>query len=139
MALVEVNWNPDRRQLWLFGIGALVILTVMAMLLHRLRGLATPWALALTAAGLAIFLVSLVSHRLTRAIYVALTAVTLPIGIVVSFLLMAAFYYLLLTPTGLFFRLIGRDPLNRRFDREAASYWIARRPPETSDRYFHQF
>jgi hypothetical protein len=52
---------------------------------------------------------------------------------------MAAFYYLLLTPVGLVFRLIGRDPLRRRFDRNATTYWIARRPPETSDRYFHQF
>lgn len=139
MALAEVNWNPDRRQLRLFGVGALVILTVVAILLHWFKGLPAPWALVLSAAGLAIFLISLVSYNLTRTIYVTLTAATLPIGVAISFVLMAAFYYLLLTPVGLFFRLIGRDPLRRKFDRTATTYWIARRPPETSDRYFHQF
>jgi uncharacterized membrane protein len=139
MAIVEVNWNPDRKQLRLFGVGALAILTIVAILLHWLRDLPTPWAVALSAAGLVIFLVSLASPLLARVIYVSLTAATLPIGIVISFILMAAFYYLLLTPVGLVFRLIGRDPLRRRFDRNATTYWIARRPPETSDRYFHQF
>jgi hypothetical protein len=139
MSLIEVNWNPDRKQLRLFGIGALVILTLVAILLHWVRGLPTPWAMALSAIGLVIFLVSLASPQLTRVIYLALTAATLPIGIVISFVLMAAFYYLLLTPVGLFFRLIGRDPLRRKFDRNTTTYWVTRRPPETSDRYFHQF
>jgi multisubunit Na+/H+ antiporter MnhB subunit len=139
MALVEINWNPDRRQLRVFGIGALAILTTVAALLHYLRGLPAAWAAALSAVGLAIFLVSLASPGLAKRIYVTLTVVTLPIGIAVSFVLMAAFYFLILTPVGLFFRLIGRDTLRRKFDRNAATYWIPRRPPETSDRYFHQF
>jgi chromate transport protein ChrA len=139
MALVEVNWNPDRKQLRLFGVGALVILTIVAMLLYWLKGLPTTRAFTLSTAGLAIFLVSLASSRLTRMIYVALTAVTLPIGIVISLVLMATFYYVILTPVGLFFRLIGRDSLRRKFDRSAATYWIPRRAPDTSDRYFHQF
>ncbi len=139
MALVEVNWSPDRKQLRLFGGGALVILTIVAALLHWFKGLPATWAVALAGAGLAIFLVSLTSPPLTRMIYVALTAVTLPIGIVISFLLMATFYFLILTPVGLFFRLIGRDSLRRKFDRSAATYWLPRRPPETTDRYFHQF
>jgi hypothetical protein len=139
MAIVEVNWNPDRKQLRLFGIGGLVILTVVAFLLHQFRGLPASWACALSGFGLAVFLASLVSYAVTRAIYLALTVVTLPIGLVVSFVLMAAFYYLLLMPVGLVFRLIGRDSLRRKFDRNASTYWLPRRPPETTDRYFHQF
>ncbi len=139
MALIEINWSPDRKQLRLFGVGALAILTVVAALLHWLKGLPTPWAFTLSGTGLAIFLVSLASLRLTRMIYVALTAVTMPIGLVISFVLMAAFYFGILTPVGLFFRLIGRDSLRRKFDHDAATYWVPRRPPETSDRYFHQF
>ncbi len=139
MALVEVNWNPDRRQLRLFGVGGLVILSIVAILLHWLKGLPASWAFVLAAAGLAIFVASLTSPGLARLIYVAMTAVTLPLGIVISFALLAAFYYLILTPVGLLFRVIGRDPLRRKFDRSAATYWIAHRPTETSDRYFHQF
>jgi hypothetical protein len=139
MALVEVNWNPDRRQLRLFGIGALVILTAVALLLHWLRGLSAPWASAVIGVGLAFFVLSMVSLKLTRVVYVGLTAATFPIGTVVSFVLLASFYFLLLTPVGLFFRLIGRDSLHRRFDRDATTYWVVRRNAETSNRYFHQF
>ena len=44
-------------------------------------------------------------------------------------LVMGAMYYVVLTPAGLLMRLIGTDPMRRRFDREAATYWIPREPP----------
>jgi hypothetical protein len=52
---------------------------------------------------------------------------------------LAAFYFLLLAPLGLFFRLIGRDPLCRKFDSNANSYWLSRQPPKGPEQYFHQF
>ena len=55
-----------------------------------------------------------------------------------SFVLLASFYFLLLTPIALLFRLIGRDPLHRRFDRGESSYWAPRKPTASLDRYFHQ-
>jgi hypothetical protein len=64
---------------------------------------------------------------------------TLPIGFVVSFILLAVFYYLVITPIGLVFRLMGRDPLCRKFDNTTDSYWLPHKPVETVDRYFRQF
>ena len=58
---------------------------------------------------------------------------------VVSFVLLAVFYYLLITPVGLFFRLTGRDILQRKFDASAESYWHPRRPAGNIKRYFNQF
>ena len=43
------------------------------------------------------------------------------------------------TPVGLLLRLRGFDPLSCRFQPEADSYWIPRRPPAELDRYFRQF
>jgi len=40
-------------------------------------------------------------------VYVVLTAVSLPIGFVFSYFIMGIFYYLLITPIGLVFRLMG--------------------------------
>jgi hypothetical protein len=48
-------------------------------------------------------------------------------------------FLLVVTPIALFFKAIGRDPLCRKFDPSAATYWIERRPPETVKRYFRQF
>lgn len=139
MSLVEINWHPRRKQLRSFGKIALIVTTVISLLLYVLKGVAIQWALAIFAVGFIIFLSSIISLRLTRAIYVVLMAVTFPIGLVVSFMLLAIFYFLLLTPLGLIFRLIGRDTLCRKFDLTAESYWLSRQPPENPEQYFRQF
>ena len=40
---------------------------------------------------------------------------------------------------GLFFRLIGKDPLNRHFDPAAETYWSEPRPRRSKESYFRQF
>ncbi|MFB0552836.1 MAG: SxtJ family membrane protein [Phycisphaerae bacterium] len=139
MSFVEINWHPKRKQLQNFGKIALIATAIISLLLYVLKGMAIQWALIIFAIGLIIFLSSIISLRLTRAIYVCLTAVTFPIGLVVSFTLLTAFYFLLLAPLGLLFRLTGRDVLGRKFDSTAESYWQQRKPPESSEYYFHQF
>jgi len=57
----------------------------------------------------------------------------------VSHLVMAIIFYGVLTPIGLAMRLGGRDPLHRKFDRAAGSYWVDRRRPADVKRYFKQF
>lgn len=41
-------------------------------------------------------------------------------------IILTVLYYLLIVPMGFLMRLTGRDPLDRRFDRSASSYRIAR-------------
>lgn len=139
MPLVEINWNPDTRQLRLFGLSALAASVVLAGVMVFVWTVALLWAVVVLGAGAALWLCSLIQPRAARALYVVLTAAVLPIGLAVSFVLLAAFYFLLLTPVGLVFRLLGRDPLHRRFDRSCRSYWTPRRPPASADQYFHQF
>jgi len=62
-----------------------------------------------------------------------------PMGWVVSHVVLAIVYYGVLTPVGLALRLAGRDPMRRRFDRQAASYWVERRGAADPGRYFRQF
>ncbi len=139
MSLVEINWRPERKELRNFGIIALIASAVISLLLYLLKGLGGQWALIICGIGFIIFLSSIISAKLTRIIYIGLILVTLPIGWVVSFLLLAIFYFLILTPIGLIFRLIGRDPLCRKFDPDASSYWEIHRQNDGLDSYFHQF
>ncbi len=139
MSLIEINWRPKSKELRNFGIIALIASVVISLLLYIIKGLGIQWILIISGIGFAIFLSSLISVKLTRIIYLGLTVVTLPIGWIVSFILLATFYFLILTPLGLVFRLIGRDPLCRKFDSATDSYWLTYRPPDTIDRYFHQF
>lgn len=139
MPLIKINWNPDNKQLRRFGLAALIATFLISLLLYFVKGISVSWAAALFICGFIIFLSSRFSIRLTKVFYQVLTAVTMPIGFVISFILLTVFYFVLIMPLGLLFGLLGRDPLYRKFDRNAESYWIAHREPEQIERYFRQF
>ncbi len=139
MAIIDVNWNPNRKDLRVFGIGALVATSILSVLLHFRKGLPVKYAAAIVAFGLIIFISTLILPKLARIIYVVMVGLAFPVGMVLSFVLMALFYYLILTPTGLVFRLMGRDLLDLKYKKTAESYWVKRRPPQSLKRYFHQF
>ena len=48
---------------------------------------------------------------------------------IVSPIALGILCFLVVTPTGLLMRLLGKDPLRLRFDPAADSYWIKRDPP----------
>jgi hypothetical protein len=137
--LIEIEWNPTGRQLRVFGVGGLLASIAAALVLHFVWGAAGLWAIIVLAAGTTICLCSLIAPAVARILYIGLSLAALPIGFVASFLLLAAFYFLLLTPVAFVFWLIGRDALCRRCDAAAESYWVPHKPSEDLERYFHQF
>lgn len=139
MSLVEINWNPENGRLRLFGLTAIIVLGVVAVILRFVLGVSGIAAVFVAGAGLFIFIVSLISFKAARIIYLGLTFAALPIGFVTSALLMAAFYFFILTPVGLVFKLIGRDALARKFRTDGPTYWISHSQNKDPERYFHQF
>jgi hypothetical protein len=138
MSLVEINWNPEKRELRKFGVIAVVVLGIAGIILRFVFGAAFIPALSVAIAGLCIFLITLISARAGRLVYLALTIAALPIGLVISVILMGTFYFLILTPVGLVFKLIGRDSLQRKFEPDAKTYWTSRKHTGDIERYFHQ-
>lgn len=139
MSLVSVNWNPSPKDLNGFRLVSVIATTAIAVLLYAIKGLDLRWCVAVVAFGAFVWLSGLVSLTLTRWVYIMLMAVTLPIGFVVSLILMSAFYFGLITPLGLVFRLMGRDVLCRRFDPKAPTYWVPHQQTKKVERYFQQF
>ncbi len=118
----EVKRSSDRG----FGlVFAVVFLIVGAG--PALRGLPLRlWALALAV----LFLVAALLHpRLLAPLNRAWTRVGLLLGHIVGPIALAVLFYLVVAPTGLVLRLLGRAKMRSRFDRQAHSYWLPRRPP----------
>jgi hypothetical protein len=84
------------------------------------------WALALAAAFL---LAGLVYPQVLRPLNSVWLGFGLLLHRIVSPLILGMLFYLTVLPTGLVMRALGKDPLRLRFDRNAPSYWIERRPP----------
>ncbi len=136
MALIRINQNPTRTQLNVFGAAWLIFFGAWGGIAAA-KGQATVAVVLWTLAGV-IPLVGWFIPRGLRLVYLALSYATYPIGFVVSHVVLALIYYLVFTPVGLIMRLCGYDPLTRRFEAQAASYWKPRPNPKPVASYFRQ-
>src|SRR5690606_31690769 len=136
MALLEINKNPSDKELKQFACiwfpAFFVVLGIVAGTKFGIWSIVIPVWLAV---GLVSF-AGAMNPRMMRPIFVGWMTAAYPIGWTVSHLVLAITYYLVMTPIGLLIRLSGRDPMQRKWNREAKSYWIAREGESDKKRYF---
>jgi hypothetical protein len=137
MSLIRIHADPSPRQLAVFGVAWLAFF--MAAGIGAVGRGAPEMATGLGLAAVLIPAMGLISTRLIRGVYLGMAYATWPIGLVMSFLLLAAVYYLVLSPTGLLMRAFGYDPLRRSKRTGAESYWVPRESGQAPDRYFRQY
>jgi saxitoxin biosynthesis operon SxtJ-like protein len=89
--------------------------------------------------GAGLMLAYYLVRSIQRPVFDLWMGISYPIGWVMSAIMMAVIFFLVLTPVGLVMRLLGRDPMCRAFDRAAESYWEPHNPEGDSRRYFQQF
>jgi hypothetical protein len=135
--MIEINRNPSRRDLLVFA----AILPAFFGLVGALawRGGSPAGAELLWAVGIIVTLAAFSAHAARRWIYLGWMYATYPIAWTVSHVILAAIYFLVATPIALVLRAIGRDPMQRRFERKAGSYWVPRQQERGRGRYFRQF
>jgi hypothetical protein len=138
--MMKIDLKPKPGVLAQFAVVALVGLPLIAMLVLRLCGVWS-WTHPAFLVAIGVGLVQLVAHaigvkQLTLALYVVLTVLAFPIGFVLSHVLMASIYYLVITPIGLVFRLVGRDAMGKKLDPAAKTYWHDRGPARPAASYF---
>lgn len=149
--LTHLDWRPDRKKLRRFGWYATLVF-----------GCAGGWGLvgggwgaldlggaAASALGAAFVGLACVCGVLAiahppwlRPLFVGLTLLGLPVGWLVLNVALAVVYYGLMTPVALVFWALRRDPLARKLDRSASSYWVDRPPsddPEDAGSHLRQF
>jgi len=87
----------------------------------------------------AVFILGLVRPQAIRWIYVGWSMVVFPIGWLVARLVLACVFYGVITPLGLAFRLVGRDVLALRPQRDITSYWKMKSAALDAHSHFRQF
>ena len=134
--MISPNWYPPKKYLRQFAAICLPAFCGIGYLVSRRFDAATTgWALA--AFGGVCFLVGMIRPDAIRLVYVSIIAVTLPIGWIVSQVLLRVIYYVILTPLGLLFRVVGRDPLQLRRP-NVESYWVEHAPVADVKSYYRQ-
>ena len=139
MALIALKTDPSRRDLFLFG-------CVWAPLFCGVLGVAS-WdagdgnsiAYTLWVVGAILALMGALRPRWIRPLFISAIYLTAPLGWLVTHAILAFLFYAVVTPIGLALRLIGRDPLKRRFEPQSETYWVAADRDRDVEGYFRQF
>lgn len=138
MSFVSIPWRPSQKDLRIFAGLQMAFFALIAWSVWRRSETPSAAATILTVSVI-VGVVGLVAPSAIRWIYVGWMLAVFPIGWVVSHVIVAAVFYLVITPIGLLLKLSGRDLLDRRFDPSATSYWKERPAPPDTSRYFRQF
>jgi hypothetical protein len=122
--------GPERGSDRSFGIVFAIVFAVIAAWPLMKGGPVRLWAAAVAAIFLIFaFAVPKVLAPLNRL----WMAFGLLLGRIISPIMLFLVYVIAVVPTGLIMRLLGKDPLHRRFQPDAGSYWVHRVPPGRPD------
>jgi hypothetical protein len=145
--LIPVTLRPSRRQLRTFGLITAVLTAVVGASFYfrgHMWGISVEPALGsqlghiLWGASVALVVAAFAVPKAFVPLYVLLTVVTLPIGFVMSHILIATIYFVIITPIALVMRVLGRDTMTRKLDRAAPTYWVKRSETKPG-RYLRQY
>jgi Saxitoxin biosynthesis operon protein SxtJ len=138
VSVIERKPRPSRGDLRAFGpILAVWVAAVGAVALFRYD--APRVAAVLWIVGAPFPLLYFAVPALRIPMYQGYMRLFFPLGWLVSHAVLAVLFYGIVTPVALLLRLLGRDPLKRRWDRSAASYWTEHRTGGDASRYLRQF
>ena len=138
MAVVEINWRPTAGQLRVFSAVLVVFSAAVSAWLYYKTDYSHIAIYVLTI-GTSAGVVGLAWPPFARVVYVVWMVIVLPIGWIVSHAALAVLFYLVFTPIAIIMKLCGYDSMQRKFDRQAATYWKRRQQNDDNSRYFKQF
>lgn len=139
MKLVDINFNPDRQELITFGKTMIIGFSIFALIALFIFD-APRFAVGFALFGLLSFILSKIG-MIAKVVYVPWMGIAFVMGTIISNLILAFLFFGLITPIGLFFKLIRRDMLFRSFDRQATTYWqdAVNRDNDGASEYQRQF
>lgn len=134
----EINSHPDQRVLRQFAGACLVVLIAVGLREYRVSR--HELGLGLAIAGLLLGTAGLMRPSSLRWLFVGWMKLAFPLNWIVSEVVLAMIFYLLLTPLAVVFRLMGRDALDLKAKRsDRASFWVRRTANPDVRRYFRQY
>lgn len=145
--MIPINLSPDERTLKQFGfiaLGAFGLLALCAfyetwMFGFGLGSLRLPVAYALGGLAVVSALFSLAWPKANKPLFLGLTVISYPIGIVMSFVVLGVMFFGIFAPLGALLRITGSDPMQRALRKSESSYWSSTRANRSKESYFRQF
>lgn len=135
MSLIEINWSPSSRQLRQFGVLCLLAIPLIGWLWS-----ASPAVIGmLVGVGGAMATVAWIRPRWLRPVFIGLLIAAAPLSKIFGELSMLLLYFGVFLPIGILFRLLRRDALQLRMNRNQETYWQSKTEPKDLASYYRRF
>ena len=120
--MIKVDLKPSPQKLRQFGWIGLFGFGVIGLIAKLIWGLEV-LPIVLWSLGGICALLAAVQPKWLLPIYLGLTIISFPIGFIIGNIAVGLIFFCMFVPLALFFRLIGRDSMQRKFEPEAQSYF----------------
>ena len=130
------NLKTDERTLKKFGILFFFVLSVVSAIFY-LRG-HTYFIWTVLAAAIFLTLGLLVSKSL-QGFYKLWMGLAFILGGIMTRVILTLAFSVIITPLGLFLRIIGKDLLEQKIDKSGDTYWKKHQPVKDKERYLKPF
>lgn len=117
----------DLRQFGMVLAGILIVFGAIHFIKHRM--IFTQWFCGV---GLIVLCLGLLVPRMLKNVYTVFLKVAHAIGWFNTRGILIMIYFLLVTPIAIVMKIFGKDPLNRKIDKNALTYWVKRPVPKTT-------
>ena len=129
--------STDKREIRKFGLIAFIFFGILCGLaIWRAKEIAVCLFGLLSLLGFCFFFLP----ELLRPVYYKWLSIAHVIGRIITLIVLALAYYLLMTPAALIKRLFGGRPLPVKPNKEVSSYWVAREEPvQPKERFLKRY
>ncbi len=140
----EINWRPGTAEIRRFGWSLVIgfpLLAAALMLIAAKAGMTRSTApfLWLGGCGSAAGVLFAAVPSLAKPFYLLWNFLACCLGAIIGHTLLAAFYFLILTPIGAAMRAFGRRTFPKTFDKKIRSYWVKVAMAADVGDYYRQF
>lgn len=106
-----------------FGVTLSIVFIIISLIIFLKRGHLNAWLLWASAL---ICVFALFLPKALAPIYKVWIKITSFIGKVISCVVLGVFFYFVIVPVGLLMKVFSKDPLHKKFDKNADTYWLRR-------------
>ena len=109
-----------------FGLLFFVVFLIVSLWPLTHEGSIRIWSVIISAVFL---ILGLINSRLLTPLNVLWFKLGMILGAIISPIVMGIVFFLVVTPIGLILRIMGKDLLNKKYDKKKKTYWIKRDTP----------
>ena len=109
-----------------FGLLFFVVFLIVSLWPLTHEGSIRIWSVIISAVFL---ILGLINSKLLTPLNVLWFKFGMILGAIISPIVMGIIFFLVVTPIGLILRIMGKDLLNKKYDKKKETYWIKRNTP----------